>query len=870
MKNKLISCLFLLGLMCLAFNARAVHVENMPVVCVQPNGDTLRCFVSGDEYYHRLHDALGYTIVRHPSTGYYVYAVEAAGRMVPSSLVAGKADPAALHLTPNLRASDKEIRSRIKAWQVPAQYALPAASFSPKTSTNSATNHGVMNNIVIYIRFSDENYFASTASAIDSMFNDTSATAVSMRSYFRSASYNQIDISTSFYPSPAGNAIRSYRDTHPRSYYQPYDSTTNTNGYTSYTERQNREFTLLESAVQYVNDSFPVPSTLNIDCNGDNRVDNVCFVVSGTFTGWSDLLWPHQWSIYDRYVYLNGKRVYTFNLQLENSGSHYFSVSTFCHEMFHTLGAPDLYHYYHYTNVSPAGSWDLMHSNTTPPQHMSAFMKYRYGNWIDTIPEIVNPGRYTLRSLGSGAENFCYRIPSQDPSQFYLLEYRRRSDRYESALPDDGLLIWRINTRYNGNAGFDDSATFDEVYLFRPNGTDDTTGGYVWQAAFSSSTLSSFGNQSNPPAWTTGGVADSTILLNNLSAASDSTFSFTYATSRPAEPLPSNVHCNLTIKMNDLYGDTWNGAALRIESANGHLYGSAFLGMNTADSATEHIHVSRGDSLYLRWTPGLYPDECSFSILDGQGQPLYDCRDASTIGSLATVIPNGCPTDGPSFTITVASSNETMGHVSGGGLYDAGATATLTATAAEGYHFLHWLSHDTLTANPLPIIVSQDSTFTAVFAANPYTVTLLNDHPAAGTATGGGTYLYGDTVQLSAQAATGYAFSHWSFSGQDSITDNPYFFPMPAHNISAATHFYLSPVGVNGAKGDAVLVQGCRQAIQIENAAGQYADVYDLLGRAVALHVCCTASPHRIAVPHAGMYVVRIDGHSYKALVTYR
>ena len=41
----------------LALCATAAPVKNMPVVRLQPNGDTLRCFVSGDEFFHRLHDA---------------------------------------------------------------------------------------------------------------------------------------------------------------------------------------------------------------------------------------------------------------------------------------------------------------------------------------------------------------------------------------------------------------------------------------------------------------------------------------------------------------------------------------------------------------------------------------------------------------------------------------------------------------------------------------------------------------------------------------------------------------------------------------------------------------------------------------------
>lgn len=54
-----------------------------------------------------------------------------------------------------------------------------------------------------------------------------------------------------------------------------------------------------------------------------------------------------------------------------------------------------------------------------------------------------------------------------------------------------------------------------------------------------------------------------------------------------------------------------------------------------------------------------------------------------------------------------------MGTVSGAGLYDNGDSATLTATANNGYAFIDW--QDGNTDNPRTITVSQDATYTANF-----------------------------------------------------------------------------------------------------------------------------------------------------------
>lgn len=72
-------------------------------------------------------------------------------------------------------------------------------------------------------------------------------------------------------------------------------------------------------------------------------------------------------------------------------------------------------------------------------------------------------------------------------------------------------------------------------------------------------------------------------------------------------------------------------------------------------------------------------------------------------------------------TITVLSSDETMGSVSGGGSYADGTKVTLTATANDGYHFVEW--QDGETAATREITVSGDATYTAMFAEDaPATV----------------------------------------------------------------------------------------------------------------------------------------------------
>ncbi len=232
--------------------------------------------------------------------------------------------------------------------------------------------------------------------------------------------------------------------------------------------RRDREHALLKSAVDAVGSQ--VPAGLNIDGDSDGRVDNVCFVIDGGPGAWASLLWPHMWSLYSVTANINGKRVYTYNFQLQNTMKS-AGVGVLCHEMFHSLGSPDLYHY-SMDGRHPVYTWGLMEYDSNPPRHMLSYMKYKYGTWIASIPEITTPGTYSLNPLSSATNN-CYKIKSPfSTTEYFVLEYRKKTTTFENSLPGEGLLVIRINTGYTGNA----SGPPDEVYIYRPNGTTTVDG----------------------------------------------------------------------------------------------------------------------------------------------------------------------------------------------------------------------------------------------------------------------------------------------------------------------------------------------------------------------------------------------------------
>ena len=465
----------LLLLVAASATAAAVYLENVPATLTQPDGSVVNCLIDGDEFFHRVHDAAGYSIVKDPASGWHVYAARRGDDLVPTTLVAGRDDPARLGLEKGLLPSPTTLKQ--------LRDALPyMANNGAKTPPT-----GTINNLVVFVRFKDQTEFADSAAKFDRTFNSTAAGYNSLRNYFLEVSYGATTVSTTFYPAP-GTFVVSYQDTFNRSYYCPYDAATAPDGYTggdNGTMRRTREHALLKRAIDAI--AAQVPGGLNIDADGDGYVDNVCFVIRGPTTAWATLLWSHRWALYTSasYAYINGKQVWDYNFQMETQ----FSTAVLCHEMGHSFGYPDLYHYYNGTSLSPAGTWDVMCSTPNPPTHSSSHLKSQYTGWLGSIPQITTSGTYWLKPLASGATGVSYRIASPNSAnEYFVLEYRRKTGAFETSVPGSGLLVWRVHGGFlgNGNAYYDPAGgAYDELYLFRLNG-DSTANGTINSAHFSS------------------------------------------------------------------------------------------------------------------------------------------------------------------------------------------------------------------------------------------------------------------------------------------------------------------------------------------------------------------------------------------------
>lgn len=504
----------------------AAYLTNIPMDIVQPNGTKISCFASGDEFFNRLHDENDFSIIQ-GDDGWYYYGIRDNGNVITSDIIVGSVDPETAGLEKRAVISAENYKERVE-------------KFNDYSKSKDAPTIGTIENVVIFIRFNDEREeegFPHPRSYYDNYFNTPEGP--SLNHYFKEVSYDKLTVNSTYYPVTTDLTYNlSYQDIYKRSYYQPYNATTNPDGYEGGddgSERTAREHSLLERAVASVESE--IPERLAIDGDNDGYVDNVVFLISGMPGAWASLLWPHRWALYSSNVEIHGKRVYDYNFDMTGS-STYFHTGVICHEFFHTLGAPDLYHYYDASAPDAVGAWDIMNSTSNPPQYMGAFMKYKYGDWIDNIPVISSFGEYILNPL-TQPDNNVFRINSPNSAtEYFIVEYRKQEGLYEVNLPgsEDGILIYRINTSAgDGNAG----GPPDEVYIYRPNGTT-TNNGTLSEAQFAAGLgRTEFNLNSNPTPFLYSGL-DGGINIYNIGTAGETiTFNYGMSTNPPKELVAS-------------------------------------------------------------------------------------------------------------------------------------------------------------------------------------------------------------------------------------------------------------------------------------------------------------------------------------------
>ena len=387
--------------------------------------------------------------------------------------------------------------------------------------TVTGTSATDLSNLVIFVRFADDPEIGTSFDTIDTMFNGTSN---SVARYFSEMSYGKIHFNTIYTNGVNSSNIEAYIDPLPRRVYQP-SGDGNPDGYQGEMPQigiSMLEAQLIERICRFVDSARMVRAEVTLDGDGDGDIDNISFILQGSPDNWGNLLWPHmEYFPHDSIGYLltiNGKRVNSYNFEFEGSPT-YFTRKTFCHEMGHSIGLPDLYHYNHYTHIVPV-CYDIMCNSINQP---SAIYKHKVLGLTDAPTQIITNGTYTINSLGSSASNNLYYIKSSiDTNQWFTIEYRSTDDFFENGLPSSGLIMGRwvdtlpLDQYFIGNAFFDYHSRPNTYWVFRPGSNSDTINGDHRHAVFHSGGSNAFGPNTDPHPYLTDGTPELSFEIYDI------------------------------------------------------------------------------------------------------------------------------------------------------------------------------------------------------------------------------------------------------------------------------------------------------------------------------------------------------------------
>ena len=215
------------------------------------------------------------------------------------------------------------------------------------------------------------------------------------------------------------------------------------------------------------------------------------------------------------------------------------------------------------------------------------------------------------------------------------------------------------------------------------------------------------------------------------------------------------------------------------------------------------------------------------------------------------------------FDINVSANPSYAGTVEGGGTYNFWQQCTVIATPNEGYDFLNWTENgNQVSTNPTySFNVSLDRDLVANFALQTIEITATVDPAEGGTATGGGTYNYGDEVTITVETNEDWAFRNWTENGVVLTEDKTFTFTATANRNFVAHLEYTEGVDEFGSQtliypnpvNDKLTIEA-REAIskvEIYNAMGAW--VYSQKDCTEKVEISTTDLP-------AGIYFVKVIG----------
>lgn len=201
------------------------------------------------------------------------------------------------------------------------------------------------------------------------------------------------------------------------------------------------------------------------DNDGNGYVDVVVVLYAGVSESqaWQlvpESVWTCQWDMQASYDWgcsnsgpfkLNGVTIDKFAVfneleGVDNNSTTIDGIGNFCHEFSRCLGLPCFYPTNSSNNYG-MGNWDIMSygcylDNSNRPAGYTSYERHFMG-WMNPIDAEKN-ARYLIPPLNSNGSTAVKVTNDNNPDEYYLLEYRVKSD-WDEFLPAEGIMVLHVD-----------------------------------------------------------------------------------------------------------------------------------------------------------------------------------------------------------------------------------------------------------------------------------------------------------------------------------------------------------------------------------------------------------------------------------------
>lgn len=328
----------------------------------------------------------------------------------------------------------------------------PPVHFGPRLNVQLQKD-GIETLLVLRVDFADQPGQRPRHEMDERLFNKNIA---SLASYMEEVSYGQMSIQ----PGPDGGSYPLndawYRAPKHMRYY----------GQGEVNAPRYRELT--EDALDA---ALPDLRLSDFDRDGDGVLDHLVILHSGNDQA-ATAVEEDIWSVLlpGLRIERQGIRVEAALIVAEDPDREYPNVGIWCHEFMHNLGAPEMY--VNRDFVAPNDNQFSLMGRSGPyqgdgvqPAHICGYLKWDIdgdpengrSGWIEPIEIRSGGGLFEIGALSQpNGKPVLYKIdvPNTDGREFFLIENRSKGGRYDSALPDEGLLIWHIDEKIPLDSGW--------------------------------------------------------------------------------------------------------------------------------------------------------------------------------------------------------------------------------------------------------------------------------------------------------------------------------------------------------------------------------------------------------------------------------